>query len=393
MLNPYLEQTLYSVPVQPILIEFDPEKFAESLSQITGIFAPFSPFGSKPPSLLAIPFFSIAGLTPVTPETIKFINGLPGVRVIHADRQNLTLQMPSKPSDWWPTTESRKVMEADLAFQAGFTGESTTVGVVDTGVDALHPQLLGTEWYTTMIDKEPVDEVGHGSHVASTIAGKPLQSIGGISVQGVSRARLICVKCLGRGIGSGFDSEIANAMSLCAQKGCQVISMSLGSNSPQGGVENDPLCKAVANLTRQGIIIVIAAGNSGPKDDTIGSPGCSPDALTVAAVDKNLNVASFSSRGGATWRTKPDCAAPGVLVYSGTSQISPMSVEQPQAGYGYVAISGTSMATPHASGLVAILKQRNPNLTTAMIKAVLAQRGHAWNKDTGYGIPTWSMFS
>ena len=109
--------------------------------------------------------------------------------------------------------------------------------------------------------------------------------------------------------------------------------------------------------------------NSGPGPNTIDSPGCSPDALTVAAVNPNGSVASFSSRGGSTYPGKPDCAAPGVLIYSGTSQLSPMALEQPKAGYGYVAISGTSMATPHVAGLVALLKQRTPTLTTPEIES------------------------
>ena len=392
MLNPYLQQTLYSQPVQPVMIEIDPLKFNDTLSQIMGLFAPRNLFMAKPPSLLSIPFFSFAGLTQVTPETIKAINNLPGVRAVHADIINNILQQSGDSTTWWPTSQSRLMMGADVANQQGYTGESVTVGITDTGVDALHPQLRGTEFYTTMIDKEVIDEVGHGSHVASTIGGRTLESIGGLPVQGVSQARMICVKCMGRGVGTGFNSEIANAMALCAQKGCKVISMSLGSDSPQGGVANDPLCRMVTALTQQGIVVVIAAGNSGPGPNTIDSPGCSPDALTVAAVNPNGSVASFSSRGGSTYPGKPDCAAPGVLIYSGTSQLSPMALEQPKAGYGYVAISGTSMATPHVAGLVALLKQRTPTLTTPEIKAILASKGGPWNPDTGFGVPNWNMF-
>lgn len=393
MLNPYLQKTLYSVPVQRVLIELLPDKYSATLSQISGIFSKFSPFGGQGPSILGIPAFSMAGLTPVTPETIKYINTLPGVNVVHADRPNYTRQLVTTSQEWWPTTDSRKVLEADLAFQAGFTGESTKVGIADTGVDITDPQLRSVAFDTTMMDKTIIDEVGHGSHVTSTLGGTPVQSLGGIAVEGVSRANMRMCKCLGRIIGTGFDSEIAAAMSLLANKGSQIISMSLGSDSPQGGVDADPLCRLVAALSAKGIIFVIAAGNSGPSDDTIGSPGCAPDAITVAAVDKTLKVASFSSRGGSTYRTKPDVAAPGVLIYSGTSQQSPMAVEQPNAGFGYIAISGTSMATPHVAGLVAILKQRDATLTAASFKSTVMKKGHAWDKATGFGIPTFSMFA
>lgn len=393
MLNPYLEKTLFSLPVQPILIELDPGKFADTLSQVDGLFG-MAGFLAKP-YLEALPTFSLAALSPVGPETIRKINALPGVRMVHANLQVRAIQLPNQPADWWPTSESRKVLEADRAFMQGYTGEFVKVGVTDTGVDALHEQLLGTEHYSTISwpAREVVDENGHGTHVASTLAGRPYQSLAEIPVEGVSRARLVAVKCLGRGIGTGFTSEILNAMTVCWEKGSQVISMSLGVETVQGGVENDPMCRMVSTLTQKGMMVVVAAGNSGPDDNTIGSPAASPDAITVAAVGKDLTVAKFSSRGGDRFPGKPDVAAPGVMIYSGTSKASPMSVEQPQAGFGYIAISGTSMATPHVSGLIAMLKQKYPGLTTAQFKAIMQSKGQPWNKNTGWGIPRWSMFS
>jgi subtilisin family serine protease len=386
MLNSYLARTLYSQPVQPILIEVDVGKLSQTLSQITGLKIPLFDIDQV---------FGFAGLAPVTPETIKAINSLPGIKMVHANLMAHALQIPSNPSDWWPTSQSRQVLEAELAFQQGFTGEVIKVGIADTGADVMHEQLQGTEFYSTISwpAREVLDENGHGSHVASTIGGKPENTPGGFSVEGVSRARLIAVKCLGRGIGTGFNSEIVNAMSACYQHGCQVISMSLGSDAPQGSIEEDPLCRMVTSLTQKGIILVIAAGNSGPGENTIGSPGCSPDALTVAAIGKDGLPADFSSRGGSDFLHKPDVAAPGVLIYSGTSRLSPMAVEQPQAGFGYVAISGTSMATPHVSGLVALLKHKYPNLTTAMIKDVMSRRGVTHDYSLGFGVPKWSYFN
>lgn len=386
MLNSYLAKTLYAHPVQPILLEINLSKFSETLGQITGL---------KLPLLDPNTTFGFAALAPVTPEIILWVNSLPGVIMVHANLQARALQIPTNAQDWWPTAQSRKMLEAEQAFKEGFTGETVKVGVADSGVDAFHPQLQGTEFYSTISwpAREIVDENGHGSHVCSTIAGKPYSSYVDIQVEGVSRARLISCKCLGRGIGTGFNSEIANAMALLYEHGCQVISMSLGSDSPQGSIEEDPLCRMVSNLTAKGVIIVIAAGNSGPEENTINSPGCSPDALTVAAIDKSGKPASFSSRGGNKFPYKPEVAAPGVLIYSGTSQISPMAIEQPQAGYGYVAISGTSMATPHVAGLVALLKQKYPDLTTARIKAVMAAKGRKFDYALGWGVPRWSMFN
>lgn len=386
MLNSFLEKTLYSQPAQPILIELDLNKFAEAMGQILGL---------KLPIIERIPTFGFAALAPITPESIKAINNLPGVRMVHANLLVRAFQQPSQPADWWPTSQSRNMLEAELAFREGFTGEAVKVGVTDTGVDVSHPQLQGTEFYSTISwpAREMLDENGHGSHVASTVAGRLYSTPVGFTVEGVSRAQLVSVKCLGRGIGTGFNSEIINAMAVCYDKVSQVISMSLGSDAPQGSIEEDPICRMVSTLTRRGIIVVVAAGNSGPGENTIGSPGVSPDALTVAAVDKTGKVANFSSRGGSKYPYKPDVAAPGVLIYSGTSHLSPMSIEQPQAGYGYIAISGTSMATPHVSGLVALLKHKYPNLTTARIKEVMVAKGHAHDPATGFGVPKWSFFN
>jgi len=386
VLNPYLEKRLYSIPLQPILVEFDVNQLQALMSQITGLNIPITQ---------QIPTFGFIALAPVIPELIKKVNALPGVRMVHADTIKTIFQIPQPEAAWFPTSESRQMLEAEEAIKQGFNGEAVKVGVCDTGADVSHPQLVGTEFYSTISwpAREMLDENGHGSHCASTVAGKLYHSPVGITVEGVSRSPMVSVKCLGRGIGTGFTSEILNAMATCYDKGAQIISMSLGSQECQGGCEVCPECRMVSTLTRRGIILVIAAGNSGPQENTIGCPGCSPDALTVAAVDKNGNPADFSSRGGDRFPFKPDVAAPGVNIYSGTSRISPMAYQQPQAGAGFIAISGTSMATPHVSGFCALLKHRNPQITTNEIKRVMALRGHAKDFITGWGIPKWSYFT
>ncbi len=385
MLNPYLEQRLYSLPVQPILVEIDPAKFAATLGQITGLNLPI---------ISNLPSFGFAAVAPVTPEVIKKINSLPGVRMVHANQVKTIFQLPADTTAWFPTSESRKMLGAEDAFREGYNGESTKVGVTDTGVDATHPQLQGTEFYSAISwpAREVLDENGHGSHVASTIAGKLYHTQLGVTVEGVSHAPMVSVKCLGRGVGTGFTSEIINAIADCYNKGAQIISMSLGSEECQGGCQVCPECRMVSSLTARGIIFVIAAGNSGPQENTIGCPGCNPDALTVAAVDRNGVLASFSSRGGDRFPLKPDVAAPGVNIYSGTARGSIIDVQEAGAGLGFAAISGTSMATPHVSGFVALLKQKFPQITAAQIKQTMATRGHAKDFQTGWGIPRWEYF-
>jgi len=385
VLNPYLEKRLFALPVQPILVEFDPQRFNETMGQITGL---------KLPIVSSLPSFGFAALAPVSPSIIKKVNALPGVRMVHANQTKTIFQLPADAEAWFPTTESRRMLEAEEAFKEGFNGEAIKIGVCDTGVDVTHPQLQGTEFYSRIMwpAREVLDENGHGSHCCSTAAGKLYNTPLGISVEGVSHSPLVSVKCLGRGIGTGFTSEIIEAMATCYDKGAQVISMSLGSAECQGGCDVCPECRMVASLTRQGVILVIAAGNSGPEENTIGCPGCSPDALTVAAVDRDGKIASFSSRGGDRFPLKPDVAAPGVNIYSGTARGSIIDLQEAAAGFGFAAISGTSMATPHVAGLVALLKQKNPQITTAMIKHQMALRGHTKDYQTGWGIPRWSYF-
>ena len=385
MLNPYLEKRLYSLPVQPVLVEIDPAQFAATLGQITGLNLPI---------VSNLPSYGFAAVAPVSPSTIKKINSLPGVRMVHANQVKTIFQLPAPADEWFTTSESRKMLGAEDAFREGYNGEAIKVGVTDTGVDATHPQLQGTEFYSTISwpFREVLDENGHGSHVASTVAGKLYNTPLGISVEGVSHSPMVSVKCLGRGVGTGFTSEIINAMSVCYDKGAQIISMSLGSEECQGGCEICPECRMVSSLTGRGIIFVIAAGNSGPEENSIGCPGCNHDAITVAAVDRNGEVAPFSSRGGEEFPLKPDVAAPGVNIYSATARASFIDIQEADAGVGFAAISGTSMATPHVAGFVALLKQKFPKITAAQIKQTMAQRGHAKDFKTGWGIPLWSYF-
>jgi len=385
VLNPYLEKRLYSLPVQPILVEIDPNQLSATLGQITGL---------QLKVLSQLPTFGFAAIAPVSPSIIKKINSLPGVRMVHANQVKTILQLPTDAAEWFPTSESRKMLEVEAAFREGFNGEAIKVGVTDTGVDATHPQLQGTEFYSRIMwpFREVLDENGHGSHCASTVGGKLYRTPLGITVEGVSHAPMVSVKCLGRGIGTGFTSEIIEAMTTCYDKGAQIISMSLGSAECQGGCEVCPECRMVSSLTAQGVIFVIAAGNSGPQENTIGCPGCSPDAITVAAVDRNGELASFSSRGGDRFPLKPDVAAPGVNIYSGTARASIIDIQEADAGVGFAAISGTSMATPHVAGFMSLLKQKFPKITAAQFKQTMAQRGHSKDFKTGWGIPLWSYF-
>ena len=114
--------------------------------------------------------------------------------------------------------------------------------MIDTGVDPSHPQLVGAEWESVItVPREPGIDTGpqasgHGSHVASTAAGKLQMARTGPVTEGISRAQVFSIQALGRVVGTGFTSEVVNAMALALERGARVVNMSLGSQECRGGV-------------------------------------------------------------------------------------------------------------------------------------------------------------
>ncbi|WNV83776.1 S8 family serine peptidase [Umezawaea sp. Da 62-37] len=251
---------------------------------------------------------------------------------------------------------------APEAWKAGYTGTGVKVAVLDTGVDATHPDLVGRELveknFTT--DPDNLDLVGHGTHVASTIASSGAK-YRGVAPDAKIMDGKVCVS------GGCAESWILDGMAWAAQEGADVVNLSLGGGDTP---EIDPLEEAVNTLSAQyGTLFVIAAGNSGGPE-TIGSPGSADAALTVGAVDRDDAIAPFSSRGPriGDGAIKPDITAPGVDIVAAKSSTG--SIGTP-AGDGYVSMSGTSMATPHVAGSAALIKQQHPDWTGSRIKAAL----------------------
>ncbi|MEV5430007.1 S8 family peptidase [Streptomyces sp. NPDC052701] len=260
---------------------------------------------------------------------------------------------------------------APKAWAAGYDGKGVKIAVLDTGVDATHPDLKGQVIAEKNFSTSPGtnDKVGHGTHVASIAAGTGAKSGG--KYKGVAPgAKVLNGKVLSDE-GYGNDSEILAGMEWAAAQGADVVNMSLGGGDTP---EVDPLEAAVNKLSAEkGVLFAIAAGNEGDfGEQTVGSPGSAAAALTVGAVDDKDKLAGFSSRGpGLDGALKPDVTAPGVDITAASAKGNDIAKEVGEKPAGYMSISGTSMATPHVAGAAAILKQQHPQWKHTELKGAL----------------------
>jgi serine protease AprX len=316
----------------------------------------------------------IDGMAVTIPDNkVNELKALDNVKYVEKDQQVQVLLDKAVPQ-----------IGGDKVWTAGYTGKGVKVAVIDTGVDASHPDLNGNKvvaWVDYVNGKTtPYDDHGHGTHVSSTIAGTGNASNG--QYKGVApEASLMEVKVLSAQ-GSGSDSNIIKGIDWAVQNGAQVISMSLGSNQHSQSLDD-----AVTSAVNKGVVVVVAAGNSGPTAKTIASPGDCPDAITVGASDRNDTIASFSSRGPSfDGSVKPDITNMGVGLWAAKA-----TGTNPSKGTKYyLPMSGTSMATPMTAGVVALLLQANNTLTPAQVKLVLEKTakplgGKVPNNDYGYG--------
>ncbi|MFN8611443.1 MAG: S8 family peptidase [Vulcanimicrobiota bacterium] len=234
---------------------------------------------------------------------------------------------PSEPVDPFKPRAEMTAPRFDSELTRKYTGKGVTIAVLDTGVHP-HPdfegRLLGQ---VDFVQGLPIayDDNGHGTHVSGCAAGDGTMSEG-IHKGMASEANIIGVKVLA-GSGSGRNSDIIKGLQWCIENkdelGIRVINMSLGGPSSKDW-ENDPINQAVKAAHDAGIVVLAAAGNEGPGRKTVGSPGNSPDAITVGAADDkdtpepgDDTMAEFSSRGPTKdGRPKPDIVAPGEHIFA-----------------------------------------------------------------------------
>lgn len=311
----------------------------------------------------------------------------------------------------FPTSVTRRLMGVPDNSE-----HDLTVAVLDTGI--LFPAF---NWGPNVrvhatTGEPPIDLQGHGQHVSTTAFGRKIGSRFG-ELQGVSQpGMMLGVKVL-TNAGFGLTSSIFAGIEWAINQGARVINMSLG-GPVQGSVREDPYARLFRDLADQ-VIVIVAAGNSGPNHWTIESPGISPDVLTVGSYSPLYDgVGDFSSRGPSSewafehqneWQmdydefgedvVKPDFIAPGGgpvndqspvdLIYSGCSGWTDGMYDL--LADGAEGMRGTSMASPHAAGLIALAVARGHVATASDVKAKM--RRDAKSEIYGYGMLTWSRLT
>ncbi|MEO3817553.1 S8 family serine peptidase [Plantactinospora sp. B24E8] len=256
---------------------------------------------------------------------------------------------------------------APAVWAAGSTGRGVRVAVLDTGYDPSHPDLANRVVASRSFipGDDIVDQDGHGTHTASTVAGTGAAS-GGTERGVAPDADLVIGKVLDDNGGGSISGIIAGMEWAARTEHARVINMSLGVSDWR--TQDDPLSQALNQLSAEtGALFVVSAGNSGQDSYTLGAPGTADAALTVGAVDAADQLAIFSSAGPRMTDDglKPDISAPGVDVLAARSQ-------HMSWGEGYYRLeSGTSMAAPHVAGAAVLLAEKHPEWSRQQIKDAL----------------------
>lgn len=291
--------------------------------------------------LHSFPFLHLIAAN-VPKENLDMITSNPNVSTVTEDQP---VETTSQTKSWGYTTVKPKSSKG-----ASLTGKGVNVAVIDTGISQ-HPDLAIKGGYNAIAGSNTAnyqDDNGHGTIVAGIIAAQD-NSIGTVGI--APDVNLYAVKALGQD-GTGSESDVIAGIVWCMQNNIDVINMSL--SSP----DSTPfLHDIIQKATQQGITIVAAAGNDGNadgSDDTIEYPAKYSEVIAVGAVDQAKHRASFSGSG-----SELELASPGVSIVSTSND------------GGYLSESGTSMATPYVTGIVALYKEEYPDMSQAELRDVV----------------------
>ncbi|MBL8094380.1 MAG: S8 family serine peptidase [Anaerolineales bacterium] len=312
-----------------------------------------------PPALAALGLHRLIAAD--APALEQSLASDPGVRFSAPERSIAALDQTITPNDAdWVLQYGPAQIQVPEAWQLAAGCAVSTLAIVDSGVDLDHPDLVGRIWFNagevgggretngldddgngyaddwrgwdfSNRDNDPDDDYGHGTHVAGIANASANNRIGIAGVAGAAwGVRIMALKVL-NAIGMGLDGNAAEAIKYAVDNGAQVINLSLGDPLPTPALE-----QALSYAAEHGVLVVAASGNSGISG--VYYPARYETALAVGAVTSDNQRAYFSSYG-----PELDLVAPGVAIYATV----------PGGGYAYR--SGTSMATPHISGVAALL--------------------------------------
>jgi subtilisin len=308
-----------------------------------------------------------------TSEPERFVYAWPKAAVISSKKLKIS-SIPDNNSFTWGT-------QAIKVFNSKFTGKGINVAILDTGLNLAHPDFNGISIQSKpFVKKQAVEDGnGHGTHCCGISVGavdKKTNQRYGVALG----ANLFVGKVLSNA-GSGSDGSILAGIEWALQNKCKVISMSLGAEVKPGETFS-PAYEKIAQLALQsGCLIVAAAGNESERQfglvKPVGHPANCPSILSVAAIDNDLNIASFSCGGINTDGGQVDIAAPGVDIFSSWK------------GKGHNVISGTSMATPFVAGTAALYWEAKPKASASDIWMLLTQNAFRLDinsSDVGSGL-------
>ena len=297
--------------------------------------------------------------------------------------------------------QSRKIIRADGPASAAYTGKSIGIAVLDTGIYPHEDFILPSDRIAAFRDfvhrqPAPYDDNGHGTHVCGIIAGNGRRSEG--RYRGIApESHLVVGKILDSN-GNGSISHILEAVRWIIENrqryNIRVLNISVGSESTEVDEQKSILVQSVNAAWDSGIVVVVAAGNNGPKRMSVTSPGISRKVITVGSSDDHKTVLlggsrihNYSGRGPTDdCIVKPDVFAPGTGIVSCNAFYSQFPNAPP-----YLSKTGTSMAAPVVSGAIACLLSKYPFLTNAEVKLKLhASCVQILGTESGWGILDFS---
>ncbi|WP_119718400.1 S8 family serine peptidase [Cognatilysobacter tabacisoli] len=376
LISPDLQKRMALYPAHQVIVTFSDKSQASKLSTLTH-------------DLVPLKVLPMVGAT-LTSSQIRQVAAWPGVESIYF---NAPLKYFNYGAGEY--TGAHKVQDF-----IGLTGKGSTISVIDSGVDATHPDLpmgtkviqnvkvvgdLGLAGTTLYQENVPNTDTssGHGTHVAGTVGGTGAASANDPRRPNYHDGNAPGSKLVGLGVGEAisilfaleaFDYSLANR----DQYGINIITNSWGS-SVSVYDPNNPINKASYEAYKRGIVVTFAAGNDGPADDTLNPYAIVPWVINVGSGTKTGGLSSFSSRGVAgDFYKHIDVVAPGSSIISARAPNTPLPLTgpvvdatDPSYSLYYASLSGTSMATPFVAGAAAVLLEANPDLSPDQIEDIL----------------------